>query len=56
MADDNFSSLFDLLPIGAYRSTPEGRQLRANMALVKLNGFDTESEMLAAVVDISNKW
>ena len=56
MADDNFSSLFNLLPIGAYRSTPEGRQLRANTALVKLNGFDTEAEMLAAVVDISNMW
>ena len=56
MADDNFSSLFDLLPIGAYRSTPEGRQLRANSALVRLNGYSSESEMLSTVRDISEEW
>ena len=56
MADDNFSSLFDLLPIGAYRSTPEGRQLRANAALVKLNGYGSEAEMLKAVNDIATEW
>ena len=33
MTRDNFSSLFDLLPIGAYRTSPEGKQLRANQAL-----------------------
>ena len=31
MAADNFSTLFDLFPIGAYRSAPDGRQLRANL-------------------------
>lgn len=56
MADDNFSSLFDLLPIGAYRSTPEGRQLRANAALVRLNGYNSESEMLTAVNNIAAEW
>lgn len=56
MADDNFSSLFDLLPIGAYRSTPEGRQLRANAALVRLNGYSSEAEMLSTVRDISEEW
>ncbi len=49
MASDNFSTLFDLLPIGAYRSTPEGRLLRVNVALAKLNGYATEAEMLASV-------
>lgn len=56
MADDNFSSLFDLLPIGAYRSTPSGQQLRANAALVRLNGYGSEAEMLVAVNDISVEW
>ncbi len=56
MADENFSSLFDLLPIGAYRSTPEGRQLRANAALVKLNGYRSEAEMLSAVNSIGSEW
>ena len=53
---DDFSSLFDFLPIGAYRSSPEGRQLRANPALVRLNGFDSEAEQLAAVHDIATEW
>lgn len=53
---DNFSSLFDLLPIGAYRSSPSGRQLRANAALVALNGYTSEAEMLAAVDDIATEW
>ena len=53
---DDFSSLFNFLPIGAYRSSPEGRQLRANPALVRLNGFDSEAEQLAAVHDIATEW
>jgi diguanylate cyclase (GGDEF)-like protein/PAS domain S-box-containing protein len=56
VGEDNFSSLFDLLPIGAYRSTADGKQLRANAALVRLNGYQTEAEMLAAVNDISVEW
>ena len=31
---------------------PDGRQLRANAALVRLNGYASEAEMLAAVNDI----
>ena len=53
---DDFSSLFEFLPIGAYRSSPEGRQLRANPALVRLNGFESETEQLAAVQDIATEW
>ena len=49
-------SLFELLPIGAYRSSAEGRQLRANSALVRLNGYDNEAELLAAVNDIGREW
>lgn len=56
MVISNFSSLFDLLPIGAYRSSPSGRQLRANAALVALNGYSSEAEMLAAVDDIATEW
>jgi PAS domain S-box-containing protein len=53
---DTWSSLFEFLPIGAYRSTPEGRQLRANPALVRLNGFDSEAEQVATVQDIGVEW
>jgi len=50
------STLFELLPIGAYRSSVEGRQLRANPALVRMNGYDTEDELLAAVGNIGTEW
>ena len=55
-SEDDFSSLFDLLPIGAYRTTPDGRQLRANAALVRMNGYGSEPAMLAGVHDIAKEW
>ncbi|HMO47316.1 MAG TPA: response regulator [Rubrivivax sp.] len=50
------STLFELLPIGAFRSSPAGRQLRANRALVRLNGYASEAELMAAVDDIGREW
>jgi len=55
MASD-FSTLFEFLPIGAYRSRPDGTQLRANPALVRLNGYASEAEMLQGVRDIAVEW
>jgi PAS domain S-box-containing protein len=52
----DWSTLFDLLPVGAFRSTPAGRMLRANPALVRLNGYADEAELLAAVRDIAQEW
>ena len=56
MSDTSLSSLFEFLPIGAYRSTPGGVQLRANAALVRLNGYDTEPDMLAATQALDQGW
>jgi diguanylate cyclase (GGDEF)-like protein/PAS domain S-box-containing protein len=56
MALDNFSTLFDLFPIGAYRSSPDGRQMRANAALVRLNGYAFEADLLAAVNQSDPQW
>ena len=56
MPDFASSTLFDLLPIGAYRSSADGRQLRANAALVRLNGYASEEEQLAGVKDIDREW
>jgi PAS domain S-box-containing protein len=56
MADDDFGSLFEFLPIGAYRSSPDGRMIRSNPALVRLNGCDSESELHALVHDIATEW
>ena len=46
-------SLFDLLLIGAYRSTVDGHQVRTNLALARLNGYGSEVEALAAMDDLS---
>ena len=46
-------SLFDLLLIGAYRSTLDGRQVRTNRALARLNGYDCETDALVAINDLS---
>ncbi|MDE2416169.1 MAG: diguanylate cyclase [Burkholderiales bacterium] len=45
---DQLKSLFDLLPLGAYRLGMDGTILYANAALMRLNGFASEAEMLAA--------
>lgn len=50
------ASLFELLPIGAFRTTPDGRQLRANAALVRLNACASEAELLALINDIARQW
>ncbi len=55
-AADQFSTLFEFLPIGAYRSSPQGQQLRANPALARMNGFASEAEHLAAQCDIAGRW
>jgi diguanylate cyclase (GGDEF)-like protein/PAS domain S-box-containing protein len=56
VAGADFKTLFDFLPVGAYRSLPDGRQVRANPALVALNGYASEAEMLASVSDIGTEW
>ncbi|MES2951235.1 MAG: diguanylate cyclase [Pseudomonadota bacterium] len=47
MAIHDFSTLFDLLPIGAYRSDAAGKIVRLNAALLKLNGYTSEAECFA---------
>jgi diguanylate cyclase (GGDEF)-like protein/PAS domain S-box-containing protein len=48
----DLSSLFELLPIGAYRLAPDGTILRVNLALVQLNGYASEVQMRAALGNI----
>jgi PAS domain S-box-containing protein len=50
------STLFDLLPVGAYRSTPQGGILRANRALVRFNGYTSERELLQGCTDVARDW
>jgi PAS domain S-box-containing protein len=55
-AVDGFESLFDFLPIGAYRTRPDGTVMRANPALARLNGCAGEAELSALVQDIGREW
>ena len=51
-----YRGLFENAVTGIYRSSPDGRQLRANPALVRLNGYSHEAEMLEAGNDIALQW
>jgi PAS domain S-box-containing protein len=55
-AERDYRSIFDNAIDGIYRSSPDGRQLRANPALVRLNGYASEAEMLSSVNDIATEW
>ena len=48
--------IIENLSEGVYRSSLDGRQLSANPSLVKLNGYRSEAEMLAAVNAIGDEW
>jgi diguanylate cyclase (GGDEF)-like protein/PAS domain S-box-containing protein len=39
------STLFEQLPIGAYRSSVEGKVLKVNAAFLRINGYSSEEEM-----------
>lgn len=54
--DDNYRSIFENASIGLYRSTPDGRLVRANPALVALNGYYDESALLEALEIGGNQW
>ncbi len=53
---DNFTSLFEFLPVGVYRSAPNGRHVFANPALARLNGYDNPADLVRDVTDIANEW
>lgn len=55
-AEADFRGIFENATEGIYRSTREGRLLRANPALVELNGYHSEAALLAAMTDIAADW
>lgn len=50
------STLFEFLPIGAYRSSPDGRLLQVNTELARLNGYEHPQELLDAMTDVGQQW
>ncbi len=53
---DGRRTLIDNLAEGVYRSSLDGKQLSANPALVAINGYDTEQELLDAIDNIATEW
>lgn len=49
-------SLFEFLPIGAYRTSADGKLERANASWVRMNGYNTEAELLAAISRVEDAW
>ena len=52
----DYSTLFQFLSIGAYRSSAAGDMVSANPALVRLNGYEDEATMLAEVNRRQSDW
>lgn len=55
-AEQSYRHLFENALEGIYRSSLNGQMLKANPALVRLNGYTTEAELLAAVNNIATEW
>jgi diguanylate cyclase (GGDEF)-like protein/PAS domain S-box-containing protein len=55
-AETEYRGLFENAVVGIYRSTIDGRPLRANPAFVRMNGYETEAELMAATKDIAKEW
>lgn len=45
-SESRYRNLFDRVPLGLFRTTPEGRILDANSALIEMLGFQSRSELL----------
>ncbi|MDB6131005.1 MAG: putative sensor protein [Verrucomicrobiales bacterium] len=52
-AEEKFRSIFENAVEGIFQTTPEGRYLSANPALTKIYGYDSTSELMGGLTDIS---
>ena len=55
-AEENYRRIFERVGEGVFRSSLDGRQLQANPALIRLNGYQTEQELRDAGADIARNW
>ncbi|MBC7645932.1 MAG: PAS domain S-box protein, partial [Pseudopedobacter sp.] len=51
-----YKQLFENIPHPIYRSTPDGRMIASNPALVRFNGYNSEAEQIAAVQVGMGEW
>ncbi|MCB9960464.1 MAG: PAS domain-containing sensor histidine kinase [Rhodospirillaceae bacterium] len=52
----DYRRIYECATEGIYRSSLDGRMLRANPALCRLNGYPTEAELMEGVRDIAKEW
>ena len=55
-AESRFRSIFDNAFEGIYISSLDGKMLSANVALARINGYETAQELIASVGDIAQEW
>jgi diguanylate cyclase (GGDEF)-like protein/PAS domain S-box-containing protein len=55
-AEREFRHLYQNATIGIYRATIEGQIIWSNPALVALNGFETEQDLIQSVVHNAGEW
>jgi len=48
-AEEDYRGLFENAIVGIYRTSMDGRHIRANPAFARMNGYESEAEMLAAL-------
>jgi len=52
---ENYYGIFDHLVEGVFRTTPDGQYLLANVALAKIYGYESPTELMANIKDIAHK-
>ena len=52
---ENYYGIFDHLVEGVFRTTPDGHYLLANVALAKIYGYESPTELMANITDIAHK-
>lgn len=55
LAERECRELFESVPVGIYRSSPEGRFLAANPFTARIMGFDSPEQMMQSVDDIGTQ-
>lgn len=53
LAEEKYRNLIETMPDGVYRSTPEGKFIEVNAAMVKILGYDSKEDLLA--IDIKSE-
>ncbi len=54
-SEDRYRTLFEEMPIGLYRTTPDGKFLAVNSVFLKMLGFTTQDPSLGDVFNLASK-